>query len=455
MSDVMISTLPISANQHFFCQLVEDALSEAKKLGATDAAAKISENRGLSVSVRKQRPETVEQARERALTITVFAGRRRGTASTSDFSPQAIKETVAAAWHIARFTADDPAAGLPESDDLAYEYPDLALYRPWLLSPEQATQWALEAEQAALSYHPLISNSEGASIDSYEGHFVLGNTRGFLGGYPYSRHSISVSPIAGEGAQMQRDYWYSVARAAHKLDSPEQVGRIAAQRTVSRLDARSIPTGRYPVLFEAPLATGLLASFVRANSGGALYRRASFLTAERGQEVFAPHISIVEQPHLRGALGSAPFDGEGVRTQARDVVAAGQLEGHFLSTYTARKLDLKTTGNAAGAHNLLLRSTLTRPEHDLDALIREMGRGLLVTELIGQGINMVTGDYSRGAFGYWVENGEIQYPVQEITIAGNLRDMFRQIALVGSDVLSRGGRQTGSLLIEQMAVAGS
>ncbi len=454
MSDVMISNLPISANQHFFSQLVQDALAEAKKLGATDAVAQVSENRGLSVSVRKQKTENVEQARERSLSITVFDGQKRGAASTADFTPQALRETVAAAWHIARFTAEDPAAGLPDDEDLAYQYPDLALYRPWPLSPEQATQWALRAERAALSYHPEISNSEGASIDSYEGHFVLGNSRGFLGGYPYSRHSISVSPIAGQGAKMQRDYWYSVARAAHKLDSPEQVGARAAERTVSRLNPRVASTGRYPVIFEASLAAGLLGSFVRANSGGALYRQASFLVDALGQEIFAPHIRIVEQPYLQGGLGSAPFDGEGVRTQARDIVAAGQLNGHFLSSYTARKLGMKTTGNAAGAHNLILQSDHTTPDLGLPALLKEMGTGLLVTELIGQGINMVTGDYSRGAFGYWVENGEIQYPVQEITIAGNLRDMFRQIALVGNDTLVRGGRKTGSVLIEQMAIAG-
>ncbi len=450
----MISNLPISANQHFFCQLVEDALAEAKKLGATDAVVQVSENRGLSVSVRKQKTENVEQARERSLSITVFDGQKRGAASTADFTPQAIRETVAAAWHIARFTAEDPAAGLPDDADLAYEYPDLALYRPWALSPEQATHWALRAEQAALSYHPQITNSEGASIDSYEGHFVLGNSRGFLGGYPYSRHSISVSPIAGTGTKMQRDYWFSAARAAHKLDSPEQVGRYAAQRTVARLDARVAATGHYPVIFEAPLAAGLLGAFVRANSGGALYRKASFLVDGLGQEIFAPHISLVERPHIKGGLGSAPFDGEGVRTQDRTVVDRGRLEGHFLSSYTARKLGMTTTGNAAGAHNLIMRSETTTADLDLAALLKEMGTGLLVTELIGQGINMVTGDYSRGAFGYWVENGDIQYPVQEITIAGNLRDMFRHIALVGNDTVVRGGRKTGSLLIERMAIAG-
>src|SRR5690625_317312 len=455
MSEVTISNLPISENQHFFCQLIEDILAEAKRLGASDAAAEVSESRGLSVSVRKQQPDTVEQARERCLGITVYDGQKRGTATTADFTPTALREAVAAAWHIARYTAEDPAAGLPEADDLAFQYPDLALYRPWSIDAEQATEWALRAERAALNYDSEITNSEGASVDSLEGHFVLGNTRGFLGGYPYSRHSIGMSPIAGVGEQMQRDYWYSVARAAHKLDSPEEVGRIAAQRTISRLQARSVPTGRYPVVFEAPLAAGLLGAFVRANSGGALYRQASFLLDALGEEVFPAHVSILERPHLRGGLGSAPFDGEGVYTRARAVVEEGALQGHFLSSYTARKLGLQTTGNADGAHNLLLHSTGTRPDLDLPALLREMGTGLLVTELIGQGVNFVTGDYSRGAFGYWVEGGEIQYPVQEITIAGNLRDMFQQLALVGSDQLIRGGRETGSVLIEQMAIAGS
>lgn len=455
MSEVTVSNLPVSENQHFFCQIIEDALAEAKRLGASDAAAEVSESRGLSVSVRKQKPDTVEQARERYLGITVYDGQKRGTATTADFSPTALTEAVAAAWHIARYTAEDPAAGLPETEDLAFHYRDLALYRPWPVDADQATEWALRAEKAALSYHSKITNSEGASVDSLEGHFVLGNTRGFLGGYPYSRHSIGMSPIAGTGEQMQRDYWYSVARAAHKLDSPEEVGRIAAQRTVARLEARSVPTGRYPVVFEAPLAAGLLSTFVRANSGGALYRRASFLLDALGQPVFPDHISLYERPHLRGGLGSAPFDGEGVITRARTVVEGGALKGHFLSSYTARKLGLSTTGNADGAHNLLLRSSRTQADLELPALLKEMGTGLLVTELIGQGVNFVTGDYSRGAFGYWVENGEIQYPVQEITIAGNLRDMFQQIALVGSDTLVRGGRETGSILIEQMAIAGS
>lgn len=454
MSEVTQSSLPISEHQQVFCELVEVALQEAKKLGASDAAAEISESRGLSVSVRKQKPETVEQARERSLGVSVYAGQRRGTASTSDFSLAAIRETVAAAWHIARFTAEDPAAGLPADEDLAFDYPDLALYRPWMLDAEQAAHWAQRAEQAALSYDADITNSEGASVDSLEGHFVLGNSRGFLGGYPYSRHSISVSPIAGRGAEMQRDYWYSVARAMHRLDSPEEVGRIAAQRTLSRLHARSVPTGRYPVIFEAPLAAGLIGAFVRANSGGALYRGASFLQGALGERIFPEHVQLLERPHLKGGLGSAPFDGEGVATHSRIVIQQGELQGHFLSSYTARKLGLKTTGNADGAHNLLLRSQRTQPHHSLDALLKEMGTGLLVTELIGQGINFVTGDYSRGAFGYWVENGQIQYPVQGITIAGNLRDMFRQIALVGHDRLVRGGRETGSILIEEMAIAG-
>src|SRR5690625_3721584 len=454
MSEVTISNLPISENQHFFCQMIEDVLAEAKRLGASDGAAQVSAVRRLSVSGRKQQPDTVEQARERCVGITVYDGQKRGTATTADFTPTALREAVAAAWHIARYTAEDPAAGLPEADDLAFQYPDLALYRPWSIDAEQATEWALRAERAALNYDSEITNSEGASVDSLEGHFVLGNTRGFLGGYPYSRHSIGMSPIAGVGEQMQRDYWYSVARAAHKLDSPEEVGRIAAQRTLSRLHARSVPTGRYPVIFEAPLAAGLIGAFVRANSGGALYRGASFLQGALGERIFPEHVQLLERPHLKGGLGSAPFDGEGVATHSRVVIQQGELQGHFLSSYTARKLGLKTTGNADGAHNLLLRSQRTQPHHSLDALLKEMGTGLLVTELIGQGINFVTGDYSRGAFGYWVENGQIQYPVQGITIAGNLRDMFRQIALVGHDRLVRGGRETGSILIEEMAIAG-
>jgi len=446
--------LPISENQAQFRELVQDALKHARSLGASDAAAEVSESAGLSVSVRNKDIETVEQTRDRSLDVTVFAGQKRGSASTSDFSPQALRETVEAAWHIARYTAEDPAAGLPDAADLATEFPDLQLYHPWEIDADQAARLALKAERAASAVSPLITNTDGASVSTFEGHFVLGNSRGFLAGYPYSRHSLSVAPIAGRGASMQRDYWYTADRQASRLADAGKVGRYAAERTLARLSARRIKTGRFPVLFEAPLALGLLGALVQATSGGALYRKASFLIDSLGKPVLAGHIQVAEDPLVAGAMGSSAFDDEGVRTQARDVVQDGILQGYFLSTYTARKLNMRTTGNAGGSHNLSLVSRLTQPGDDFRAMLRKMGTGFLVTELIGQGVNYVTGDYSRGAFGYWVKNGEIQHAVQEVTIAGNLADMFRQIVAVGADVINRGSKSSGSILIEQMAIAG-
>ena len=454
MSELSISSLPISENQSRFRELVADTLKHATSLGASDAAAEVSESRGLSVAVRNKDIETVEQTRDRSLDVTVFAGNSRGSASTSDFSPKAMRETVEAAWHIARYTAADPAAGLPDEKDLAGDYPDLDLHHLWDISAEDAARLAIKAERAAHDTSPLITNTDGASVDTYEGHFVLGNTRGFMGGYPYSRHSISVAPIAGRGANMQRDYWYTSARAAADLADAQAVGRYAAERTLSRMSARRIKTGHYPVLFEAPLAVGLLGALVQATSGGALYRKASFLLDSLGKPVLADHLNVSEDPHIRGALGSSPFDSEGVRTSARELVTDGVLNGYFLSTYTARKLNMQSTGNAGGSHNLQLTSRLTQSGDDFAAMLKKMGTGLLVTELIGQGVNYVTGDYSRGAFGYWVEKGQIRHAVQEITIAGNLADMFHQIVAIGADTITRGSKTTGSILIEKMAIAG-
>jgi len=446
--------LPIARNQALFQELAHDALRHAKTLGASDAVVDVSEGRGLSVSVRKQSIETVEQTRGRSLDITVFAGQRRGSASTSDFSPKALRDTVQAAWHIARYTAEDLAAGLPDAQCLAQDWPDLDLHHPWDIQTEDAAALALRAERAATQVSPMIRNSDGANVASHEGHFVLANSRGFMGAYPFSRHSLSVAPIAGQGAKMQRDYWYTAARNWRDLAKPEAVGRYAAQRTLARLSARRIPTGRFPVLFEAPLALGLLGSLVQAASGGALYRKASFLVDALGKPVMADHLDVFEAPHVPQAMGSSPFDDEGVRTQARDVVNAGVLQGYFLSTYTARKLGMQTTGNAGGSHNLTLSSRRTQPQDDFAAMLKKMGTGLLVTELIGQGVNTLTGDYSRGAFGYWVRNGQIEHAVEEITVAGNLRDMWCQIVAVGADAISRGSKTSGSVLIEQMAIAG-
>ena len=450
------SFLPVAQNRPIFEDLVTQALKHAQGLGASDAAAEVSEGRGLAVSVRKGHVETVEQTRDRSLDVTVFAGQRRGSASTSDFSTKALRETVEAAWHIARYTAEDPAAGLPEADQLAIGVKNkLQLHHPWALSVEEATRLAVEAERAALATDKRITNTEGAGVDTHEGHFVLGNTRGFLDGYAYSRHGLSVSPIAGRGRSMQRDYWYTSDRRADRLADPAAVGRYAAERALARLSAKRIPTGHFPVLFEAPLALGLLGALTHATSGGALYRQTSFLLDSLGRKLFPRHINVLEDPHIKGAMGSSPFDEEGVITQARDVIRAGVLQGYFLSTYTARKLGMVTTGNAGGSHNLVLRSSQTHKKDNFEAMLRKMGTGLLVTELIGQGVNYVTGDYSRGAFGYWVQNGEIQHAVEEITIAGNLKDMFAQIVAVGADSITRGSKTTGSILIERMAVAGT
>ncbi len=451
-----ISFLPVAENRPIFEDLVTQALQHAKSLGASDAAAEVSEAQGLAVSVRKGQVETVEQTRDRSLDITVFAGQRRGSASTSDFSPAALRQTVEAAWHIARYTAEDPSAGLPEADLLATDVKHtLQLYHPWAVSVAQATEMAIVAERAALDTDKRITNTEGAGVDTHEGHFVLGNTRGFLDGYAYSRHGLSVAPIAGRGQSMQRDYWYTSDRRADRLADPAAVGRYAAERALSRLSARRIPTGHFPVLFEAPLALGLVGALTQAISGGSLYRKVSFLVDSLGKEIFPSHISIAEDPHIKGAMGSSPFDEEGVRTQARDLVRDGVLQGYLLSTYTARKLGMTTTGNAGGSHNLALTSSLTRRKDDLPAMLRKMGTGLLVTELIGQGVNYLTGDYSRGAFGYWVKDGQIQHAVQEVTIAGNLKDMFNQIVAVGADTINRGSKTTGSILIENMAIAGT
>jgi len=452
--DTNASSLPVAENHARFSELIERALAHARKVGASDAAAEVSESLGLSVSVRKNDIETVEQTRDRSLDITVYAGQRRGSASTSDFSDQALRETVEAAWHIARHTAEDPAAGLPDADTLARDYPDLKLHYPWPISTDEAAELGLRAERAARAVDPRITNTEGASVGTYEGQFVMGNTRGFMGGYPYSRHSLSVAPIAGRDNGMQRDYWYSSERNAANLAEPEAVGRYAAERALSRLSARRMRTGRFPVLFEAPLALGLLGALTQAINGGALYRKASFLVDSLGKQIFADHINVSEDPHILGAMGSSPFDDEGVRTQAREVVSAGVVQGYFLSTYTARKLGMPVTGNAGGSHNLTLWSRNTASTDDLPAMLKKMGTGLMVTELIGQGVNYLNGDYSRGAFGYWVENGVIQHAVEEVTIAGNLAEMFQQIVAVGADVMGRGSKRTGSILIEQMSIAG-
>lgn len=447
-----------SHSQDQLKEIAQDVLRFAKDKGASDAAVEISEGQGLSVTVRKGQIETIEQNKDKGIGVTVYLGRdraiRRGNASTSDFSAQSLRDTVEAAYNIARFTAEDDCAGLPEAELLEQQPRDLQLFHPWALTAEQAVTLAQRAEAAAFAVDKRITNSEGANAYAQQSHFVMANTRGFMGGYPYSRHSLSVSPIAGKGNNMQRDDWYSSDRNPNKLAQPEAIGRYAAERALSRLSARKLDTRKCPVLFEAPLAAGLLGSFVQAVSGGALYRKSTFLTDSLGTAVFSPDIQILEDPHLPGAVGSSPFDEEGVRTQRREVVRDGIVQGYFLSTYSARKLGMQTTGNAGGSHNLQIVSSTTRAGDDFIAMLRKLDTGLLVTELMGHGVNYVTGDYSRGASGYWVERGVIQYPVEEITIAGNMRDMFKDIAAIGADVLVRGTKKTGSILISSMTIAG-
>ena len=446
-----------SYSRAFFEELVDTAMAHARKLGASDVGAEASEGSGLSVSVRKGELETVERNRDKSLGVTVYLGQRRGNASTSDFSRAAIEQTVQAAYDIARFTAADPVAGLPDEADIAQpkEQRDLDLFHPWPITSEQAAEMALVCEAAAFDVDKRIANSEGAGVSAQQSHFFSAHTHGFRGGYASSRHSISVAPIAGKGNGMQRDYWYSSERNACDLAAPEAVGRYAAERALSRLKSRKIATRECPVLFESPLAAGLLGGFVQAVSGGALYRKTSFLVDSLGKPVFPKHIDVHEDPFVVGGKGSSPFDEEGVRVKARQVVDGGRVEGYFLSTYSARKLGMKTTGNAGGSHNLTLTSRQTRAGDDLDEMLRKLGTGLFVIELMGQGVNYVTGDYSRGASGFWVENGRIAYPVQEITIAGNLKQMLAGIQAVGADAYTYGGKTVGSVLIDRMMVAGN
>ena len=445
-------------SRDFFESRVDLSLKTAKKLGASDSAAEVSESCGLSVSVRNGELENVERNRDKSLGVTVYLGQRRGNASTSDFSDAAIAQTVRAAYDIARFTAEDAFARLPESKDVCPESQrgrNLDLFHPWSVQSDEAAQIALACEAAAMTVDKRISNSEGAAVSAQQSHFFTAHTNGFRGGYASSRHSLSVSPIAGKGKDMQRDGWYSSMRKASELASPEAVGRYAAERALSRLKARKIATTECPVLFESPMAAGLLGTFVQAVSGGALYRKSSFLLDSLGKRVFPAHLDIFEDPFVRGGKGSSPFDDEGVRVRARQVVERGRVMGYFLSSYTARKLGMRTTGNAGGSHNLVLSSRHTRPGDDLPTMIRKLGRGLLVTELMGQGVNYVTGDYSRGASGFWVENGEIAYPVHEITIAGNMKNIFKGIEAIGADTYNYGAKTVGSILVNRMMVAGS
>ncbi len=414
-------------------QLAADTLAAARSQGASEAEANVSEGFGQTVSVRKGEIETIEHNRDKEIGVSCYVGKRSGYASTSDFSREAMASAVRKALTIAKFTAADDASGLAEPELLAREIRDLDLYHPWDLSVDQAATMARECEEAAFALDRRITNSEGASISCQESQFASAMSNGFSGAIRSSRHYVSCSVIAGENDQMQRDDWYSSARSADELASPSAIGDYAGRRALARLRSRKINTTRAPVIFEAPLATGLIGHFVSAVSGGSLYRKSSFLLDSLGSSVFSTIVNLREEPHLRRGHASSYFDDDGVATKARDIIKDGVVNGYFLGVYSARKLGMTSTGSAGGNQNLILRSGA----QDLQALLGTMGRGLLVTELMGQGINLVTGDYSRGAAGYWVENGEIQFPVEEVTIAGNLSEMFKNIAAIGNDVLTR------------------
>ena len=447
-----MSSQGFSFSQAHLAEIATDILKYAKKRGASSCETDVSEGFGQSVAVRRGEVDTIEYNRDKGVGVTVYLGQQRGYASTSDFSKKALKATVDAALSIARFTAPDPCAGLADAALMAKakESPELDLFHPWNIDVAQAIELARRCEDAAFAVSPKITNSEGANTSVQQSHFVSANSHGFLGGYATTRHGLSCSVIAGEDDGMQREFWYDSRRDPAELMAAEDVGRLAGERALARLGAKKIRTCEVPVLFEAPLAVALIGNFVQAVSGGALYRKSSFLLDSLGQQVFSPVVSIAERPHLKKAFGSSPFDSDGVATRDREVVTDGVLNGYFLSTYSARKLGMQTTANAGGSHNLIVKPG----EQDLAGLIKQMDRGLLVTELLGHGVNYVTGDYSRGAAGFWVEKGRIKHPVEEITIAGNLRDMFRNIVAVGNDALPRGAKLCGSVLIERMKVAG-
>jgi len=430
---------------------VEQILAEAKRQGASACEVAVSLEQGLSTSVRQREVETVEFNRDQGFGITLYAGQRKGSASTSASGPEAIRETVAAALAIAKHTSEDESSGLADKALMAKDVQDFDLFHAWDITPEQAIELALTCEAAAFDADARIKNADGTTLSTHQGCRVYGNSHGFIGGYASTRHSLSCVMIAEANGQMQRDYWYDVNRQGDLLADPASIGQRAAQRAASRLGARPVPTCEVPVLFSAELAGGLFGSFLGAISGGNLYRKSSFLEGAIGQKLFPEWLTIDERPHLMRAMGSSSFDGDGLATYAKPFVEKGELVSYVLGTYAGRKLGLPSTANAGGVHNLFV----THGDEDQAALLRRMGRGLLVTELMGHGLNMVTGDYSRGAAGFWVENGEIQFAVQEVTIAGNMRDMFKQIVAVGNDLELRSNIRTGSVLIERMTVAGS
>ncbi|HHF2978392.1 TPA: metalloprotease PmbA [Vibrio diabolicus] len=433
---------------------LEQAVARALKLASakSDAAeVAITKSTGLSVSTRMGEVENVEFNSDGALGITVYRGQRKGSASTSDLSEAAIEQTVIAALDIAHYTSEDPFAGPAAKEYMVQEIPELDLFHPDAPDPDYAADVAIAAEKEALSYDSAIKQSDGASYDSHYGVKVYGNSHGLLASYASSRHSTSCCVIGvGQNGEMERDYSYTVARHRDDLWTPETVGRKAAENTINRLDAQRLKTGKYPIMFAADVATGLIGHLVMAISGGNLYRKSSFLLEHLGKQVLPEWFNISERPHVLRGLASSPFDSEGVYTQDREIITDGVLATYLLTSYAARKMKMAPTGHAGGIHNWYVKST----GQNFEQMLKELGTGLLVTEVMGQGVNVVTGDYSRGAAGFWVENGEIQYPVSEITIAGNLKDMFNKIVAVGSDVETRSQIQTGSILLDAMKVAG-
>ncbi|PIE00267.1 MAG: metalloprotease PmbA [Thiothrix nivea] len=433
-----------------FQTLADEILRSAAAKGATAAEVSIDKGTGLSVEVRMGEVEKLQYHRDQGASLTVYFGHKKGVASSGDLSPQALEETLDAACRIARYTAEDTFNGLADAERMATEIPELDLYHPWDLTADQGIELALQAETIARDQDERIVNSDGSGVDSYAGLSVYANSHGFSGVSSSTQHSLSCSLVARQGDDMQRDYWYSTACVPEQLETAEAIGLKAAERTLRRLNGRSLTTREVPVLFVPELARGLVGHLVSALSGGAQYRKASFLLDSIGQQVFPDFVQLQERPHLKQALGSRAYDDEGVATRDRAIVRDGQVQDYFLSSYSARKLGRQTTGSAGGSGNLLLADTGVSAE----AMLEQMETGLMVTELIGQGINGITGDYSRGAAGFWVENGEIQYPVEEITIAGNLKDMFMAIQAVGNDIDRRGRIQSGSVLVGKMTVAG-
>ncbi|BBB14620.1 peptidase U62 modulator of DNA gyrase [Candidatus Rickettsiella viridis] len=450
MPNKMDRPVDFVSKQTDYKTLLSEILQMAKKKGASQVEANITHDVGFSVTVRMNEVETIEHNRNKSLGINVYFDQRQGSASSSDFSLAAIENAVEAACHIARFTTEDPFSGLPDAELLAKSPPNLDLHHPWSIDPQNAIELGKDCERSALAIDKRITLSEGVTLSTHQGLYLYANSNNFIGSYPSSRHSLSCSLVAKDKKGMQRDGSYTVSRDPHQLDPTEKLAKKAAEATLKRLNATRLSTCQAPVIFHAEIASSLIGNFLSAISGGNLYRKASFLVNHLGQPIFSDKITIHEQPHLLKGLGSAPFDDEGVTTRNRTLVSNGVLQGYLLSSYSARKLGMQTTGNAGGAHNIVLETS----QLSLEDLIKQMDRGLLVTELMGQGVNLVTGDYSRGAVGFWVEHGKIQYPVEEITIAGNLRDMYKNIVGIGNDIDHRSSILTGSILLENMMIAG-